>query len=1131
MKKLVVLTAIPLFFMACSNPLLKWIETPAAWVETPGRTVSRSDKAITSFSFGIPGEAVLIGLDPGEDGNIPITVVLPAGNDPSRLTPFITFIGRSLTPGSGEPGNFNFPVEYRVTAEDGSFQNYLVQVYVRSESSRAIVRFALTVSGTGGNTMAEGVITENAEDEIGDVVIYVPSGTDLTNLAAQILHTGKSLHAPNARGLTDYPTSLISLTGDFSRPVIYRVTSDNNRTKDYTVTVVKAKDSAKEITGFSIKGWESRETVIIGAVPMPDGKIPIVVTLPAAAAGNLSGLTPVISYKGVAIAGAGIAGARNTSAVGQASAAGPINFDHVSVSYTVIAEDGTTRDYEVTVYASGDDNSKQITGFYFVLPGSPAQEAAVGIINETAKTIAVTVPPGTSLQALAPEIYHTGTSVRPISGEPKNFSSSAGSPVNYTVYARDGSSQIYKVSVFTAASGAKDITRFEFEGVSSTAVIGSVPGADGRLPVVVTVPSGTSLLSLKPVVTHTGISITGAGVPSGGPGMVRGQTASFANPQGYRVQAEDGTAQDYTVTVVAAANTNPAQPRIDFFYFTNPLAVGTINQTYRTIAVTLPYGTNVKNLSPVILYSGYSVRPASGAAVTENPASLPPEDFSAPKVYTARGTTGNEEPYTVTVTVMPNSAKEITALSFTNVDAAKTTVVISSAPDNTGTYPIDAAVPTGTPLGSLIPRITHTGVSITGPGVPSGPGTVTAGSGVNFASPQTYTVRAEDGSTRNYAVTVRTVDNNVKQITGFFFTTPLAVGDIDEAAKTITVTVPYGVNLGALRPTVYFKGVSLSPVSGMANSFTSPAVYTVSAANGTAQAYTVRVTAKQSGAKEITGFTIPGVAVIDTVIGAAPGPDGYIPIAVTVPEKTNLDSLTPSVTHTGKTISPASGSSQNFNRPVSYQVTAEDGTVKDYTVQIHRASGNSKIITGFAFRSVPAMGYIDQGNYTIAVLVPAGTSRANLIPEISYIGASLTPPGGTAQTANPLVDSPRNFTGSQTYTVKAPDGSGQAYTVTVSEEARNVNSTVTFLGITDPSLIETDFNQSTGALTIRIRDTVAFTAPYEWYLDGHQYPVSGSILTLKTGDLSPGQHEVVALARQALDGKHYTNKVYFLVNQ
>jgi len=82
--------------------------------------------------------------------------------------------------------------------------------------------------------------------------------------------------------------------------------------------------------------------------------------------------------------------------------------------------------------------------------------------------------------------------------------------------------------------------------------------------------------------------------------------------------------------------------------------------------------------------------------------------------------------------------------------------------------------------------------------------------------------------------------SSTKAITAFSFTNPAATGTINETAKTISVTVPFGTSVTALTPTVTHTGASYSPTG--AQNFTSPVIYTVTAHDGSTQPYTVTVT-------------------------------------------------------------------------------------------------------------------------------------------------------------------------------------------------------------------------------------------------------------------------------------------------
>ncbi len=82
-----------------------------------------------------------------------------------------------------------------------------------------------------------------------------------------------------------------------------------------------------------------------------------------------------------------------------------------------------------------------------------------------------------------------------------------------------------------------------------------------------------------------------------------------------------------------------------------------------------------------------------------------------------------------------------------------------------------------------------------------------------------------------------------KAITAFDFEDldPPVIGDINEADKTITLEVPHGTDTGALVPTITHTGESISPESGVAQDFSDPVEYTVTAEDGSTAVYTATV--------------------------------------------------------------------------------------------------------------------------------------------------------------------------------------------------------------------------------------------------------------------------------------------------
>ncbi len=171
--------------------------------------------------------------------------------------------------------------------------------------------------------------------------------------------------------------------------------------------------------------------------------------------------------------------------------------------------------------------------------------------------------------------------------------------------------------------------------------------------------------------------------------------------------------------------------------------------------------------------------------------------------------------------------------------------------------------------------------------------------------------------------------------------------------------------------------------------------------------------------KSITGFSFASLtpAVAGTISGNS--------IAATVPFGTNL-TLAPTIAVSAKaTVSPASGSSQDFSKAVTYTVTAEDGSTQTYTVNVGVGAApksSAKDITAFAFNGLtPAVtGVIDATAKTISATLAAGTDATKLVPTVTVSAkATVAPASGAAQ----------DFSKAVVYTVTAEDGTTQAYTV------------------------------------------------------------------------------------------------------
>jgi uncharacterized protein YcfJ len=332
--------------------------------------------------------------------------------------------------------------------------------------------------------------------------------------------------------------------------------------------------------------------------------------------------------------------------------------------------------------------------------------------------------------------------------------------------------------------------------------------------------------------------------------------------------------------------------------FTIGSAEGVINE--QAITITVPYGTDITALAPAILFTGNEVSPASEAT----------QDFTSPVTYRVTADDGSSREYTVVVRRALSDAKAVTSFAI-----GTTAGVI-------GEQAITVTVPYGTNITALAPAILFTGNEVS-----PASGTVR-----DFTSPVTYRVTADDGSTRDYLVTVQEAESDTKVITSF--TIGSATGVINEQA--ITITVPSGTDITNLSPVIVFAGSTVSPASGAAQDFTNPVMYRVTATDGTTRDYTVIVRYAVSDEKAIISF----------VIGSAAGVIGEQAISVTVPYGTDVTNLSPVILFTGITVSPASGAARNFTSPVSYRVTADDGSTRDYLVTV-QSRGRAPITVSF----------------------------------------------------------------------------------------------------------------------------------------------------------------------------------------
>ena len=162
----------------------------------------------------------------------------------------------------------------------------------------------------------------------------------------------------------------------------------------------------------------------------------------------------------------------------------------------------------------------------------------------------------------------------------------------------------------------------------------------------------------------------------------------------------------------------------------------------------------------------------------------------------------------------------------------------------------------------------------------------------------------------------------------------------------------------------------------------------------------------------------------------------------TVPAGTSLTAIAFNFTLPAEATSvPAPGSVQDFTNPVTYTITAADGSKSIMTVVFSVQSvpkSTEKKILNFTFNSLSPIvqATIDDENKKITARVPPAVDITKLAPTIIMSPkASISPNSGVVQ----------NFTNPVNYIVTAEDGSIESYQVTISKEIISQSNDLVFI--------------------------------------------------------------------------------------
>lgn len=510
-----------------------------------------------------------------------------------------------------------------VTAENGGTQPYTVLI-VRGKSAAKEITSAILLAKAGDTTSPATVKIDNAKKTID---FTLPAGTDTSKLGEMILKLTVSDYAAVAK--KDDPgknwTEGAVCGMELDKAATFTVTAENGSTQDYTVTITRTKSTTKDIT--AVKLLNADKSVIA------EGKLSgttWTITLPSdtdkALINKIGTSTDVfmqINYTGVSLAQAeGYDDA--TGIIGKWSSGNVMCgiSPNSSKTFTVTAEDGSAKTYTVEIK--------------YTAPNAPTLSG--GSATRTSKTGATVKFTSSEAGNYFYKVVDHGAAVPTVDTSKNGTSAVKGENTitlsNLTEDARD----IYIV-VVNASRGESAALKVEIPAYGS----GSETPDTGKFTITINAPKGGTITTNR-TKADKGDEIIVTVKPDSGYQMVEGSlTYSLAVAGGETVKITGNRftmpAGNVTITCKWETATTTAK---GITSFSVSGVVGAVNNTTNTITITLPRGTDVTKLTPVIATNGVkSLTPGSGETV----------DFTNAVTYTAAMEDGSSKTYTVTVYV------------------------------------------------------------------------------------------------------------------------------------------------------------------------------------------------------------------------------------------------------------------------------------------------------------------------------------------------------------------------------------------------------------------------------------------------------------------------------------------------
>ena len=514
--------------------------------------------------------------------------------------------------------------------------------------------------------------------------------------------------------------------------------------------------------------------------------------------------------------------------------------------YTIVAENGSTRNYNVRFVRDAARTDKQLLSF--------SVSGINGAIDEFDHTVLVRVPFTFDISHAVATFTNSFMStvkigtITQISGVTSN---SFTTPLVYIVTAESGVIQNYTVTVIIdAGNAAKDLVYFAFEDMNP-----DVQCEINQTAMTITgiVPNGTNRASMR-AFFMTNSPLTTVRIPNGGGIQQSGITINdFRTPVIYEVTAANATTKNYTVTITESADvtppiiTNAAQTVSNlagqFVLLRSNEAVGKVYIIHMSAAQ-----TTVANLEASVA-AGFGRFAYVTAANTDIPIST--ANMIDGTYYTyAIDASGNKSVRGINaITINDRLAPIVTVAAQTLSNALNHTVNVTSSETNAFVYLILEGVPQANmlQLNAAVNEKKGSRNLVQAANIP-------VAVSVYQLAPGNYHAYAVDQSVYNNLsapspnVVVITEASRAKSILAFSFDQlqPPAIGQISGTDILVKVRVGTPItNLVAafsISPLSHAFIGTIEQVSGVTqNNFTTPVIYRVVAEDGSPLNYIVTV--------------------------------------------------------------------------------------------------------------------------------------------------------------------------------------------------------------------------------------------------------------------------------------------------